>query len=96
MHENTMNEAGNQGGSVTVALPKEEYFMDLDLESTRRQLIALRVKHGAESPIGRRCSNIVELIQNLARAVTTEQDIQIRKNIGKQMAELDRLLKGSQ
>jgi hypothetical protein len=32
------------------------------LEQTRRDLIALRVKHGAKSPIGYRCSNIVELM----------------------------------
>lgn len=34
-----------------------------DLESARRDLIALRLKHGATSPIGCRCSNIIELIQ---------------------------------
>jgi hypothetical protein len=32
------------------------------LDQTRRDLIALRVKHGAKSPIGYRCSNIVELM----------------------------------
>lgn len=37
--------------------------MNFDLENTRRDLIALRVKHGAESPIGHRCSNLVELLQ---------------------------------
>lgn len=34
-----------------------------EIEQTRRELIALREKHGADSPIGHRCSNIVELIQ---------------------------------
>jgi hypothetical protein len=34
-----------------------------EFEQTRRKLIALREKHGADSPIGHRCSNIVELIQ---------------------------------
>jgi hypothetical protein len=33
------------------------------LDQTRRNLIALRVKHGAETPVGRRCSNLIELIQ---------------------------------
>ncbi len=34
--------------------------------STRRLLIATRVKHGADTPIGHRCSNIVEMLQNRA------------------------------
>jgi hypothetical protein len=33
------------------------------LEQTRRDLIVMREAHGADSPIGHRCSNIVELIQ---------------------------------
>lgn len=33
------------------------------LEQTRRDLIAIRVAHGADSPIGYRCSNLIELIQ---------------------------------
>ena len=53
--QNTVNEARNEGGSVTVGLP--------NLETTRRDLIALRVKHGADSDIGHGCSNIIELIQ---------------------------------
>ncbi len=30
----------------------------------RRDMIALRVKHGADSPIGHRCSNIIEMLKN--------------------------------
>jgi hypothetical protein len=33
------------------------------LEDARRDLIVMRDAHGADSPIGHRCSNIVELIQ---------------------------------
>lgn len=29
----------------------------------RRDLIALRVRHGASTPIGYRCSNLIELLQ---------------------------------
>jgi hypothetical protein len=61
------------GRSVTEVLP----------EDVRRHLIALRVKHGATSPIGRRCSNIVELIQ-LPEVP--------RFQIDRQMADLQRLL----
>ena len=33
------------------------------LEQTRRDLIVMREAHGADSAIGHRCSNIVELLQ---------------------------------
>lgn len=56
-------------------------------EDVRRGLIALRLKHGATSPIGCRCSNIVELIQ-----VPEVPKFQIER----QMADLQRLLDGSQ
>jgi hypothetical protein len=61
------------GRSVTVGLP----------EDVRRDLIALRVKYGATSPIGCRCSNIVELIQ-----VPEVPKFQLER----QMADLQRLL----
>lgn len=35
----------------------------MSIDETRRNLIALREKHGADTPVGYRCSNIVELIQ---------------------------------
>ena len=54
-----------------------------DLENTRRDLIALRVAHGADTPIGHRCSNIVELIQ------VPEVP---RFQLDRQMADLHRLL----
>ena len=49
----------------------------------RRELILMRNKHGATSPIGARCSNIVELIQ-----VPEVPKFQIER----QMADLQRLL----
>lgn len=33
------------------------------LEQTRRDLIVMREAYGADSPVGHRCSNIVELLQ---------------------------------
>ena len=53
------------------------------LEQTRRDLIVMRVKHGATSPIGCRCSNIIELIQ--APEVP-------KVFLERQMADLQRLL----
>lgn len=59
------------------------YGTNRDLENTRRDLIALRVKHGAESAIGYRCSNIVELIQMPEVPAVL---------VARQMADLQRLL----
>lgn len=56
------------------------------IDATRRQLIATRVKHGANTPIGHRCSNIVELLESGATPGM----------IAKQMNDLDRLLSGRQ
>lgn len=75
----TANIHETDGGSVTVALPKP--LLDF-IDHTRRLLIATRVKHGAETPIGHRCSNIVELLDTKAPLTM----------IAKQMAELERLL----
>ncbi len=61
--------------------------MNFDLENTRRSLIALRVKHGADSPIGHRASNIVELFQQ----PNPPMDL-----IQKQTASLERLLASPQ
>jgi hypothetical protein len=53
-----------------------------DLENTCRDLIALRVKHGADTPIGHRCSNLDVMLRKGAPAA----------NIAKQMRELQALL----
>jgi len=58
-----------------------------ELEDTRRKLIALRVKLGAETPAGYRCSNLVEQLQNYEKA-EGEQRANLAKGIQKQMAEL--------
>jgi hypothetical protein len=52
------------------------------LEQTRRDLIVMREAYGADTPIGHRCSNIVELIQmpELPKAL-----------LARQMADLARL-----
>ena len=57
------------------------------LEQTRRDLIVMREAHGADSPIGYRCSNIVELLQ------TPELPKDL---IQRQMADLARLRAGLQ
>jgi hypothetical protein len=45
------------------------------LEQTRRDLIVMREAYGADSPVGHRCSNIVELLQmpELPKALLVRQ-----------------------
>lgn len=58
-----MNGTGTDSKSDTPLTRPRSGF---DLEDTRRNLIAMREKHGADTPIGHRCSNLVEMLQNLA------------------------------
>jgi hypothetical protein len=58
-----------------------------DLEDTRRELIALRVKLGADTPAGHRCSNLVEQLEHY-RTAEGEQKAHLSKNIVQQMREL--------
>lgn len=61
--------------------------MNFDLENTRRELIALREKHKADTPIGHRCSNLVEQLQHYEKA-EGEQRAHLAKSISSQMKEL--------
>jgi hypothetical protein len=74
----------------------EEKTLLPNLEDTRRDLVALRLKHGAGSAIGARCSNIVELIQNHRDCQPGTDKIRLRNLVGQQMADLRRLLVSSQ
>ncbi len=47
--QKTVNEAGNEAGSVTVGLPG---------------LVRMRRAHGYKSKVGRRCSNILEMLDS--------------------------------
>ena len=62
--------------------------MNFDIENSRRHLIALRVKYGADSPKGHRCSNLIEQIQNLETA-TGEQRANLQAAIRRSIAELN-------
>jgi len=67
--------------------------MDFELEKTRRDLIALRTKHGAETPIGHRCSNLIGMLDSMKTA-TGDQRAGLAKNISDQMADMERLAAG--
>ena len=62
--------------------------MNFDVENSRRHLIALRTKFGADTPKGHRCSNLIEQIKNLEGA-TGEQRTNLQAAIRKSIAELN-------
>ena len=67
----------------------------MDLETTRRDLLALRAKHGAETPIGHRCSNLIGILDSMKTA-TGDQRSGLAKNITDQMADLERLAQNAE
>jgi hypothetical protein len=60
---------------------------DFDLETIRAQLDALRAKHGADTPIGHRCSNLIEQLKNY-EAATPDLRRDLEKFISRSVAEL--------
>lgn len=65
--------------------------MNFDFEDTRRKLISLRSKLGADTPAGHRCSNPVEQLQAHRQAASQEQIQHLNGGIRRQMAELNAL-----
>lgn len=57
------------------------------IEDIRRELIAMRNKHGAETPVGHRISNLIEQCDNL-RFATGDQREHLIKSIELSMTEL--------
>lgn len=67
-----------------------------DLEDTRRDLIAMRTRLGADTPAGHRCSNIVAQLAALQTATDPEQRKAIKDGIKQQIMELANLSGGVQ
>lgn len=61
--------------------------MNFDHEDTRRKLIAKRNEVGANTPLGHRCSNLIEQLENL-REAAGDQRTHLIKSIQKSMADL--------
>jgi hypothetical protein len=65
--------------------------MNFSMEDTRRRLIALRLKLGARSPAGHRCSNLIEQLKNYERTTDEWQQANLAKGIKEQMHQLAEL-----
>lgn len=63
-----------------------------DLLTVRKQLDALRANYGADTPIGHRCSNLIEQLKNYERGTGDRWAIQ--QNMAKSLADLARLSSG--
>lgn len=61
---------------------------DFDLSAIRKQLDALRAKHGAGTPIGHRCSNLIGQLRNYEH---TDNRAGLAKKIAQSMADIERL-----
>lgn len=61
--------------------------MNFDYENTRRDLIGKRTAAGADTPIGHRCSNLIEQLDNY-RTAEGEQRANLAKSIQRTVAEL--------
>lgn len=59
-----------------------------DLAQTRSDLTTLRKAHGADTAIGHRCSNLLELLENYGKETDSDARRNIAAGIERQMADL--------
>lgn len=62
-----------------------------DLKKTRSYLTLMRARHGADTPAGYRCSNLLEQLEILATATDPGQISRLRTDIKIQMDELSEI-----
>lgn len=55
--------------------------MNLDLENTRRKLIARRVREGADSQDGHACSNLIEQLEAMRTYVRPDWATDVRQTL---------------
>lgn len=60
-----------------------------DFTETRSMLKKLAMAHGADTPIGRACHNLLEMTENYAKTTDADQQIQLKANIEREKARLN-------
>lgn len=65
--------------------------MENDPETIRSGLVALRNKHGKDSPIGHRCSMLIEQLKNLKSVESEDQRKSLTASIQRTMDSLAKL-----
>ncbi len=68
---------------------------DFGLPAVRTSILKARDQHGANTPAGRRCSNVLEQLENLAKTTDRDQRAKLERDIQIQMTELASLSKGT-
>ncbi|MCK1459180.1 hypothetical protein IVB34_12865 [Bradyrhizobium sp. 2] len=63
-----------------------------DFTDTRSMLKKLAMAHGAETPIGHACHNLLEMTENFAKTKDADQQIQLKANINRETARLNTLV----
>ena len=63
-----------------------------DFTETRSMLKKLAMAHGADTPIGRACHNLLEMTENYAKTEDAEQREQLRSNIEREKTRLNVLI----
>lgn len=66
-----------------------------DFTETRSMLKKLAMAHGADTPIGRACHNLLEMTENYAKTTDADQQIQLKANIEREKARLNDLVSQS-
>ncbi|WLB49252.1 hypothetical protein QIH93_15160 [Bradyrhizobium ottawaense] len=66
-----------------------------DFTETRSMLKKLAMAHGADTPIGRACHNLLEMTENYAKSRDADQQIQLKANIEREKARLNDLVSQS-
>jgi hypothetical protein len=86
----------NVAGSENVARtcePSDTGLARTCSQDVQRDLAAMRTRHGADSPIGHRCSNLLGQIRNLRKEPDKDARARLRENIEKSLADIQRLMK---
>ena len=63
------------------------------MNDVRGQLVTLRRQHGAHSPIGHRCTNLLERMENYSKETDALAREKILASIDRQKVHLKRLLR---
>ena len=66
-----------------------------DFTETRSMLKKLAMAHGADTPIGHACHNLLEMTENYAKTTDADQQIQLKANIEREKARLNDLVSQS-
>jgi len=66
-----------------------------DFTETRSMLKKLAMAHGADTPIGRACHNLLEMTENYSKSTDPDQREQLRLNIEREKTRLNTLVSQS-